>query len=95
MRLKPLHGRIIVKRVEKDEKTSGRIIIPDTAKEKPEQGKVVAVDPCKVAEDGNLISLSMEEGDRILLSRHAGTGIHIEAGDLVIMHEDDILAVFE
>lgn len=95
MRLKPLHDRIIVKRVEEDEKTSGGIIIPDTIKEKPQQGKVAAGGPGKVAQDGSLISPAVEEGGRILFSKYAGTEIKIDGEDLLIMHEDDVLAVFK
>ena len=95
MKLIPLHDRVVVKHAEEDEKTSGGIIIPETAKEKPQQGKVVAVGPGKVAADGTLIPLNVTKGDRILFNKYAGTEISIDGEQMLIMREDDILAVVE
>ena len=95
MRLDPLHDRIIVKRMEEDEKTSGGIIIPGTVREKPQQGKVIAVGPGVVAENGSFIYLVVEEGDPIPFSKYAGTEINNDGEDLLIMSEDNVLAVFE
>ena len=95
MKLIPLDDRIVVKHMEKDEKTSGGIIIPETAKEKPQQGKVVAVGPGKVAADGNWIPLNVTKGDRILFNKYAGTEISIDGEEMLIMREDDIFAIVE
>lgn len=95
MKLKPLHDRIIVKRVEEEEKTAGGIIIPDTAKEKPQQGKVVAAGAGKFADDGSRRPLDVKEGDRILFSKYSGSEIKLEGEELLIMHEDDVLAIVE
>jgi len=95
MKLRPLHDRIVVKRLEEEEKTSGGIIIPDTAKEKPQQGKVIAVGKGRILEDGKVIPLVVKEGDRVLFNKYAGTEIKIESDEHLIMREDDILAIFE
>ena len=95
MKLRPLHDRVVVKRLEEEEKTSGGIIIPDTAKEKPQQGKVIAVGKGRILEDGKVIPLVVKEGDRILFSKYAGTDIKVDGDDHLIMREDDILAIFE
>ena len=95
MRLKPLHDRIVVKPVEEDEKTSEGIIIPDTAKEKSQRGKVIAVGPENVAKGGSLISLAVDEGDRILFSKYGGTEVKIEGEEYLIMREDDVLGIIE
>jgi chaperonin GroES len=95
MKLRPLHDRIVVKRLEEEEKSSGGIIIPDTAKEKPQQAKVVAVGKGKILEDGKVVPLVVKEGDRVLFSRYAGTDIKIEGEEHLIMREDDILAILE
>jgi chaperonin GroES len=95
MKLRPLHDRIVVKRLEEEEKTAGGIIIPDTAKEKPQQGKVIAVGKGRIMEDGKVIPLVVKEGDRVLFSKYAGTDIKIESEEHLIMREDDILAIFE
>jgi chaperonin GroES len=93
-RVKPLHDRIIVKRIEEEEKSKGGIIIPDTAKEKPQQGKVVAVGPGK-RDDGKLIPLDVKAGDTVLFAKYAGTDIKIEGEDHLILREDDVLGVVE
>ncbi len=95
MKIRPLQDRIIVKRVEEEEKTKGGIIIPDTAKEKPQEGKVVAVGPGKVTEDGKLQPMSVKKGDRVLFSKYSGTEITIEGEEHLIIREDDVLGVIE
>ena len=93
--IRPLHDRVIVKRVKEEEKTKGGIIIPDTAKEKPIEGKVLAVGNGKVQEDGKVRPLDVKAGDRVLFSKYAGTEIKIEGEEHLIMREDDILGVIE
>ena len=95
MKLRPLHDRVVVKRLEEEEKTLGGIIIPDTAKEKPQQGKVIAVGQGRSLEDGKSVPLVVKEGDRVLFSKYAGTDIKLDGEEHLIMREDDILAVFE
>lgn len=95
MKLRPLHDRVVVTRVEEEEKTAGGIIIPDTAKEKPQQGKVIAVGNGRLLEDGKVVPLTVKEGDRILFSKYAGTDIKIDGQEHLIMREDDILAIIE
>ena len=95
MKLKPLNDRVIVTRVEKEQKTAGGIIIPDTAKEKPQEGKIMAVGPGKLNEKGKRIPLEVKKGDRILFSKYAGTEIKIDGVEHVFMKEDDILAVID
>ncbi len=93
MKVKPLHDRVIVKRVEEEEKTKGGIIIPDTAKEKPVEGKIVAVGDGKIQEDGKKTPLEVKEGDRVLFGQYAGTEIQIDGEEHLIMKEDDIIAI--
>ena len=95
MKLKPLNDRVIVTRVEKEQKTAGGIIIPDTAKEKPQEGKIMAVGPGKLNEKGKRIPLEVKKGDRILFSKYAGTEIKIDGVEHIFMKEDDILAVLD
>jgi len=95
MKVRPLHDRVIVKRVEEEEKTKGGIIIPDTAKEKPIEGKVVAVGNGKILENGQKQPLEVKEGDRILFGKYAGTDIKIDGEEHLIMREDDIIAIVE
>ncbi|MBL7211287.1 MAG: co-chaperone GroES [Desulfobacteraceae bacterium] len=95
MKVKPLHDRVIVKRVEEEEKTKGGIIIPDTAKEKPVEGKVVAVGDGKVQENGTKTPLEVKAGDRVLFGKYAGTEIQIDGEEHLIMKEDDIIAIVE
>ncbi|MCG2776301.1 MAG: co-chaperone GroES [Desulfobacterales bacterium] len=95
MKVRPLHDRVIVKRVKEEEKTKGGIIIPDTAKEKPVEGKVVAVGKGKILENGNLQPLEVKKGDKILFGKYAGTEINIEGDEHLIMREDDIIAIVE
>ncbi len=95
MKVRPLHDRVVVKRLEEEEKTVGGIIIPDTAKEKPQQGKVIAVGKGRILEDGKVTPLIVKEGDRVLFSKYGGTDIKIDGEEHLIMREDDILAIFE
>jgi len=95
MKVRPLHDRVIVKRVKEEEKTKGGIIIPDTAKEKPIEGKVVAVGKGKILENGNQQPLEVKKGDKILFGKYAGTEINIEGDEHLIMREDDIIAIVE
>jgi len=95
MKVRPLHDRVIVKRVKEEEKTKGGIIIPDTAKEKPVEGKVTAVGAGKVLEDGKRVPLQVKAGDRVLFGKYAGTEIKIEGEEHLIMREDDIIAIVE
>jgi chaperonin GroES len=94
MKLRPLHDRVLVRRLEEEEKTAGGIIIPDSAKEKPQQGKVLAVGKGKFLEDGQIVPINVKEGDRVLFARYAGTEVKVDGEELLIMREDDILAVF-
>lgn len=95
MNLRPLHDRIIVKRLEEDNKTAGGIFIPETAKEKPQKGEVIAVGKGKKAEDGKVTPLEVKVGDKVLFGKYAGTEIKIEGQEYLIMREDDILSVME
>ena len=95
MKIRPLQDRVIVKRVEEEEKTKGGIIIPDTAKEKPQEGKVVAVGKGKVNEHGKIIPLDVKVNDRILFGKYSGSEINIDGEEHIIMREEDILGVIE
>lgn len=95
MSLRPLHDRIIVKRVEEEDRTSSGIIIPDSAKEKPQRGKVIAVGKGKISDDGSVRSPEVKTGDTVLFGKYSGTEIKIEDVIHLIMREDDILAVVE
>ena len=95
MKIRPLHDRVIVKRIEEEETTKGGIIIPDTAKEKPSEGKVVSVGNGKIGDDGKRIPLEIKKGDRILFGKYSGSDVKIEGEEYLIMREDDILCVIE
>jgi len=95
MKLKPLHDRILVERVEEEQKTKGGIIIPDTAKEKPAEGKVIAVGNGKLDENGKRIPLEVKKGDRILFGKYSGTEVKIEGKEYIMMREDDVLGIIE
>lgn len=95
MKIRPLHDRIIVKRLEEEEKTKGGIIIPDTAKEKPIEGKVIAVGDGRMKEDGTKIPLEVKVGDRVLFAKYGGSEIKIDGEEHLMMREDDILAIVE
>ncbi len=95
MKVRPLHDRVIVKRIEEEEKTKGGIIIPDTAKEKPIEGKVMAAGNGKILENGKKVPLEVKVGDRILFGKYAGTEVKIEGEEHLIMREDDIIAIVD
>jgi chaperonin GroES len=95
MHLRPLHDRVVVRRIEADEKTAGGIIIPDTAKEKPMEGEVVAVGPGARNEQGQLVPLDLKAGDRILFGKWSGTEVRIDGQDLLIMKESDVMGVLD
>jgi chaperonin GroES len=95
MKIKPLHDRVLVLRIEEEEKTTGGIIIPDTAKEKPQEGRVVAMGPGKLDEKGKRISMAVKENNRILFGKYAGTEIKIDGVEHLIMREEDILGIIE
>jgi len=95
MHFRPLHDRVVVRRIEAEEKTSGGIIIPDTAKEKPQEGEVVAVGPGARDDSGRFVELSVKAGDRILFGKWSGTEVKINGEDLLIMKESDILGVID
>ena len=95
MHFRPLHDRVVVRRIEADEKTAGGIIIPDAAKEKPQEGEVVAVGPGVRDESGKLVELSVTAGDIVLFGKWSGTEVRIQGEDLLIMKESDILGVID
>ncbi|MDX9746336.1 MAG: co-chaperone GroES [Syntrophales bacterium] len=95
MKIRPLQDRVIVKRLEEEEKTKGGIIIPDTAKEKPIEGEVIAVGKGKILEDGKVAKLDVKVGDRVLFSKYGGTEVKIDGVDYLIMREDDILGIID
>jgi chaperonin GroES len=95
MKVRPLHDRILVERIEEEEKTASGIIIPDAAKEKPSQGKVIAVGNGKKTDDGKVIPLDVKEGDTILFGKYAGTEIKVEGNEYLMMREDEVFAVIE
>nr|WP_295469184.1 co-chaperone GroES [Mesorhizobium sp.] len=95
MKFRPLHDRIVVRRIEAEEKTAGGIIIPDTAKEKPSEGEVLAVGPGARDENGKLVELDVKVGDRILFGKWSGTEIKLDGEDLLIMKESDVMGVIE
>ena len=95
MKFRPLHDRVVVRRLEAEEKTAGGIIIPDTAKEKPMEGEIVAAGPGARDEAGKLVPLDVKEGDRILFGKWSGTEVKLDGEDLLIMKESDILGVLE
>jgi len=95
MKVRPLRDRVIVKRLEEEEKTKGGIIIPDTAKEKPIEGKVIAVGDGKIKEDGTKIPMEVKKGNRVLFAKYAGTEIKIDGEEHLMMKEDDILGIIE
>jgi chaperonin GroES len=95
MKMRPLHDRILVKRVEEEAKTKGGIIIPDTAKEKPQEAKVVAVGSGKVTDDGKLVALEVKKGDRVLFGKYSGSEVQIDGEEHLIIREEDVLAIIE
>lgn len=95
MKIRPLQDRIIVQRIEEEEKTAGGIIIPDTAKEKPQFGKVIAVGKGRKTEDGKVLPVDVKKGDKVLFSKYAGTEVKVEGQEYLMMKEDDILGIVE
>jgi chaperonin GroES len=95
MKFRPLHDRVVVRRVESDTKTSGGIIIPDTAKEKPMEGEVLAVGPGARSEDGKIHPLDVKAGDRVLFGKWSGTEVKLDGEELIIMKESDIMGILE
>ncbi len=95
MKFRPLHDRIVVKRIEQDERTSGGIIIPDTAKEKPQEGEVIAVGPGARGEDGKIVPLDVKAGDRVLFGKWSGTEVKIDNEELLIMKESDLFGIIQ
>ena len=93
MKFRPLHDRVVVKRLDSEEKTKGGIIIPDTAKEKPQEGEIIAVGPGARDENGKLVPLDVKAGDRVLFGKWSGTEVKIDGEDLLIMKESDIMGV--
>jgi chaperonin GroES len=94
-KVRPLHNRLIVQRVQDEEKTRGGIIIPDTAKEKPTEGKVIAAGPGKRDDKGNLVAMDVKKGDRVLFSKYGGSEVTLDGEDYLIVSEDEVLAVLE
>ena len=95
MKFRPLHDRVVVKRIDAEEKTAGGIIIPDTAKEKPMQGEIIAVGPGARDDSGKLVPLEVKKGDRVLFGKWSGTEVKIDGQELLIMKESDILGIIE
>ena len=95
MKIRPLHDRVLVRRLEEETKTAGGIIIPDTAKEKPSQGKVLAAGPGARGEDGKIVPLDVKKGDKILFGKWSGSEVRVEGEDLLIMKESDIMGIIE
>lgn len=95
MKFRPLHDRVLVKRLDSDTKSAGGIIIPDTAQEKPMEGKVVAVGSGTRGDDGKLVKLDVKKGDRILFGKWSGTEVKVDGDDLLIMKESDIMGIIE
>ncbi len=95
MKIRPLHDRVIVKRLDEDRTSPGGIVIPDTAAEKPVQGKIVAVGKGKILEDGNVRPLDVKVGDKILFGKYSGTEVKLDGEELLVMREEDVMAVIE
>ena len=95
MKIRPLQDRILVKRIDEEEKTKGGIIIPDSAKEKPQEGKVIAVGNGKIGDDGKLQPLDVKKGDKLLFSKYAGTEVNLDGDEHLIIREDDVLGILE
>ena len=95
MKIRPLHDRVVVRRMEEERKTASGIIIPDNAAEKPDRGEVLAVGPGKVGDDNERIALQVKVGDKVLFGKYAGTAVKVDGQELLIMREEDLLAVIE
>lgn len=94
LNVRPLHDRILVRRMEEDEKTAGGIIIPDSAKEKPQRGEIVATGKGRITEDGKTLPLEVKSGDKVLFSKYAGTELKLDGSEFLMMREEDILGVY-
>ncbi len=95
MKIRPLHDRLLVRRMAEERKTAGGIVIPDTAAEKPDQGEVIAVGNGKIRDDGTVRPLDVKKGERILFGKYAGTTVKVEGDELLVMREDDVMAVID
>ena len=95
MKIRPLHDRVIVKRIDEERKSAGGIVIPDTAAEKPDQGEVVAVGKGKKSDEGKLIALDVKVGDRVLFGKYSGQTVKVKGDELLVMREEDIMGVIE
>ena len=95
MNIRPLHDRVVIKRLEEERTTAGGIVIPDSAAEKPMRGEVVAIGPGKMLDNGSVIPLGVKKGDTILFGKYSGTEVKVEGNELVVMREDDIMGVIE
>ena len=95
MKFRPLHDRVVVRRIDAEEKTAGGIIIPDTAKEKPMEGRVIAAGPGRRDDKGNLVAMETKKGDRVLFGKYSGNEVNLDGEEHVIISEDDVLAVLE
>jgi chaperonin GroES len=95
MKIRPLHDRVIVKRLEEERKTASGIVIPDTAAEKPDQGEVLAVGSGKVLEDGSVRALQLKKGDRVLFGKYSGQTVKVDGEELLVMREEDVMGVIE
>ncbi|MFM2110021.1 MAG: co-chaperone GroES [Gammaproteobacteria bacterium] len=95
MKIRPLHDRVIVKRLEEERTSPGGIVIPDSATEKPSQGKVIAIGKGKILEDGSVRALDVKVGDKILFGKYSGTEVKVDGEDLLVMREEDIMAIIE
>ena len=93
MKFRPLHDRVVVRRVKSEEKTAGGIIIPDTAQEKPQEGEIIAAGKGKIGEDGKLIAMDVKAGDKILYGKYSGTEVKLDGQEYLIMHQEDILGI--
>ena len=95
MKIRPLHDRIVIKRLEEERTSAGGIVIPDSATEKPMRGEVVAIGPGKMLDNGNIIPVGVKEGDTVLFGKYSGTEVKLDGSELVVMREDDIMGVIE
>lgn len=95
MKIKPLHDRVVIKRLDEERTSAGGIVIPDTATEKPSRGEVIAIGSGKMLEDGKVIPLAVKQGDKVLFGKYAGTEIKLEGEEILVMKEDDIMGVIE
>lgn len=95
MKIRPLHDRVVIRRLEQERTSAGGIVIPDTAAEKPDQGEVIAVGPGKRDEDGKTVPVELKVGDRVLFGKYAGSNVTIDGDELTVMREDDVLGIIE